>query len=199
MPTHCTLYRLFDARGELLYLGIAGNPGRRFEQHAKDKPWWTEVDTIKLEHFDHRSTAEAAEIRAIKTERPRHNVVHNNRRKPVRRFAFNPGVKDADLLRQYMADPEGYHALLGAVSDYANSADLGLHDQEEFAQLLANFGRLCCYGDWCMACATADVGDDYLRYPVGCRVSGSSVLCAYRCHACGATWGSHWAINEPLT
>lgn len=77
MTRPCTLYRLFDVDDALLYVGIAGNPGRRFEQHAKDKPWWSEVDHIGLEHYDERVDAETAERHAIRTEKPRHNIAHN--------------------------------------------------------------------------------------------------------------------------
>jgi hypothetical protein len=38
-----TLYRFYDASGRLLYVGIAGNPGRRFAQHGRDKSWWSQV------------------------------------------------------------------------------------------------------------------------------------------------------------
>lgn len=75
--TPTTLYRLFDTEGALLYVGIAGNPGRRFEQHAKDKPWWSEVDQIDLEHMDTRAEALIEEAKAIREESPRYNVVHN--------------------------------------------------------------------------------------------------------------------------
>jgi len=74
IPT--SLYRLFGADDELLYVGVAGNPGRRFEQHRKDKPWWGEVITVTLEHFPTRPDALAAEVTAIEEERPRYNVVH---------------------------------------------------------------------------------------------------------------------------
>ncbi len=68
-----TLYRLFSAEEDLIYVGIAGNPGRRFEQHAEDKPWWSAVATIRLEHFDTRDAARAAERHAIATELPYRN------------------------------------------------------------------------------------------------------------------------------
>jgi predicted GIY-YIG superfamily endonuclease len=73
-----TLYRLRDSQGKLLYVGISGNPGRRFHQHSKDKPWWPQVASSTMEHFDTRREAEAAEMDAIKTERPAFNVVHND-------------------------------------------------------------------------------------------------------------------------
>lgn len=73
---HTTLYRLHDTDGRLLYVGIAGNPGRRFEQHADDKPWWSEVARIDLRHFDDRGVALQAEKEAIIVERPVHNKMH---------------------------------------------------------------------------------------------------------------------------
>lgn len=79
--TPTTLYRLYDGDGDLLYVGIAGNPGRRFEQHRKDKPWWRSVAITRLEHFDTREEAMAAELEAIRAENPRHNIV--GRRTPA--------------------------------------------------------------------------------------------------------------------
>ncbi|MFD9247663.1 GIY-YIG nuclease family protein [Streptomyces sp. NPDC059556] len=38
------VYRLFDLEETLLYVGISVSPDRRFEEHAKNKPWWNEVD-----------------------------------------------------------------------------------------------------------------------------------------------------------
>lgn len=71
-----TLYRLYDERMRLLYVGIAGNPGRRFEQHAGDKPWWGDVAHVRTEHFDTRGDAERAEREAIRDEHPLYNIVH---------------------------------------------------------------------------------------------------------------------------
>jgi hypothetical protein len=69
-----SLYRLHDAQGGLLYVGIAGNPGRRFQEHAGTKPWWGQVRWVHVEHYETRTEAEAAETKAIRTERPRYNV-----------------------------------------------------------------------------------------------------------------------------
>lgn len=76
MSNPTTLYRLFDSEGELLYVGIAGNPGRRFEQHKEDKPWWGDVANVRLEHFETRHEAADAERVAIQSEMPRHNKTH---------------------------------------------------------------------------------------------------------------------------
>lgn len=69
-----TLYRLYDEMDALLYVGIAGNPGRRFEQHRTDKPWWGDVATIKTRHFKDRVAAMEAERDAIQAEHPLHNI-----------------------------------------------------------------------------------------------------------------------------
>jgi DNA-directed RNA polymerase subunit RPC12/RpoP/predicted GIY-YIG superfamily endonuclease len=70
-----SLYRLFNKAGELLYIGIAGNVGRRMGEHS-EKPWWLEVASITVEHHPRRILAELAEREAIKAEHPRYNVQH---------------------------------------------------------------------------------------------------------------------------
>jgi predicted GIY-YIG superfamily endonuclease len=79
-----TLYRFRDSQGRLLYVGISGNPGRRFHQHSKDKPWWSQVASSTMEHFFTRDDAERAERAAIVEERPLYNVVHVPRAPKVR-------------------------------------------------------------------------------------------------------------------
>lgn len=79
-----TLYRLFDENGVLPYVGIAGNPGRRLEQHAKTKRWWDEVETVRLKHFPSRAAAVDAEGKAIRAERPRHNIAMTTHQGPKR-------------------------------------------------------------------------------------------------------------------
>ena len=70
------LYR-FYADEDLLYVGITLNLPARWDAHAKDKPWWSEVTRCTVGHYDSREAAEAAERDAIRAEAPRYNVVHN--------------------------------------------------------------------------------------------------------------------------
>lgn len=70
------LYRFFDATGRLLYIGITFNLASRFPSHSDDKPWWSQVDTIRVEGYADRSAVLAAEKAAIKAERPLYNVAH---------------------------------------------------------------------------------------------------------------------------
>lgn len=103
-----TLYRLRDIAGRLLYVGIAGNPGRRFDQHAKDKAWWGEVASVNLQHFDSRPEALKAEREAIELELPVYNVVHN--RKKAKKGAKAPASTIGVLPCDHCGEPiaEGY-------------------------------------------------------------------------------------------
>lgn len=71
------LYRFFDRTDALLYVGITLDFPTRMSSHRKEKPWWTLVDHITIEHFDNRLDAIAAERTAIKAENPLYNVEHN--------------------------------------------------------------------------------------------------------------------------
>lgn len=81
-PVPSTLYRLFAENGDLLYVGVGGNPGRRFEQYRRVKPWWDEVHTSTLDHYPTRESALEAERVAVIEEHPRYNIIHNDRRLP---------------------------------------------------------------------------------------------------------------------
>jgi hypothetical protein len=70
-----TLYRLRGAEDVLLYVGISANSGRRLWEHATSQPWWNDVTTATFERFPSREAATAAELDAIRSEGPRHNVV----------------------------------------------------------------------------------------------------------------------------
>ena len=84
MSARTAVYRLFDADDALLYVGITGDVGRRWDQHLKDKPWWPQVNRQTVEWHSDRATAEATETVAIRTERPAHNVRHSVLPQPER-------------------------------------------------------------------------------------------------------------------
>ena len=64
------LYRLLASNGRLLYVGISSNPDFRWGTHSNKQPWWDEVADRKTEWFSDRDAAAAAEVKAIKEERP---------------------------------------------------------------------------------------------------------------------------------
>lgn len=70
------LYRFFDGRDVLLYVGITDRPGSRWSEHMRQKPWWPDVRRQTAEWYGNRDAAEKAERSAIKDERPIYNVVH---------------------------------------------------------------------------------------------------------------------------
>lgn len=69
------LYRLYDADGVLLYVGIAKDPEQRWQGHAysANSPWWPLVARKTVTWFPSREVADLAETEAIKDERPIHN------------------------------------------------------------------------------------------------------------------------------
>lgn len=78
--TPTALYRLFDQDGALLYIGIAVDPEVRLRVHSREKTWWPQVAQRSIEWFASRPEAEAAEIQAITSESPTHNVSHSTTR-----------------------------------------------------------------------------------------------------------------------
>ena len=68
------LYRIWDAAGALLYIGITGNPVERWRKHAQKKSWWRRVDLITCELFPMEYLALDAERAAIRAERPEFNI-----------------------------------------------------------------------------------------------------------------------------
>lgn len=78
MSERTAVYRLFDERDALLYVGISKRFGERWEQHAAIQPWWPTVHHQSVEWHPTREDALLAEKRAINEERP----VHNRRGSP---------------------------------------------------------------------------------------------------------------------
>lgn len=79
--TRTALYRLWDAQGGLLYIGIAVDPDVRWRVHRREKTWSHLVAERVTEWFPDRPAAEAAEAAAISSEKPRYNVSHSTTRK----------------------------------------------------------------------------------------------------------------------
>jgi hypothetical protein len=74
-----TLYRFYNADRQLLYIGVTTRfPTTRWDGHRETKPWWSDVVTASLEHFDTKEEMLATEILAIHIEQPLHNVRHAN-------------------------------------------------------------------------------------------------------------------------
>jgi predicted GIY-YIG superfamily endonuclease len=74
------LYRYYDARGRLLYIGITNSVTRRDNQHGTGKRWRSQIATSRVEWFPTRTDALEAERRAIRREHPAFNIQHARRR-----------------------------------------------------------------------------------------------------------------------
>lgn len=68
------VYRVFDADGALLYVGMGRNPMSRWASHSAQHAWWQKAHSFRVEWHATRKEAAAAEIRAIQTECPQHNI-----------------------------------------------------------------------------------------------------------------------------
>lgn len=95
--TPTMLYRHFDKRRKLLYVGISSDALKRAKSHGQ-KPWGHLIAKITVEHFPTREEAEAAEKAAILAELPRFNITHaRQKRLPLdaapRRTPIEPTVK----------------------------------------------------------------------------------------------------------
>jgi predicted GIY-YIG superfamily endonuclease len=66
------VYRMFNAAGDLLYIGCTTRPAHRFTDH-QGKPWFSTVATVTIEHFDDFDVAYCAEQTAIAAESPPYN------------------------------------------------------------------------------------------------------------------------------
>lgn len=71
------LYRFWDKKNTLLYIGISSNFLGRITQHTSTAEWFSQASHVTLEHFDSRREVEKAEKEAIKSELPLHNKTHN--------------------------------------------------------------------------------------------------------------------------
>lgn len=68
-----SLYRHYDADGVLLYVGISLNHLARLGGHKSSSHWFWDITRVDIEHFETRGIAEAAEMLAIREEKPLHN------------------------------------------------------------------------------------------------------------------------------
>lgn len=103
-----TLYRAFDDRDRLLYVGISDGEFIRLAQHAASAPWTMYAAKITLTRYRLRADAERAEGEAILGEDP----VWNVRGRPTARFlqwmaAYPDGDPDAVDVATVVARPSG--------------------------------------------------------------------------------------------
>lgn len=67
------IYRVFDASGVLLYLGVTCNPWQRFGEHRRSAAWWPRAERAEWEFAGTMLAAFDAERVAIWSEAPEFN------------------------------------------------------------------------------------------------------------------------------
>lgn len=77
------LYRYYNLKDELIYVGISNNPVNRASEHKREKTWFTEIRRITVDWFDRRESALEAEKTAIQKYSPKYNIVHNHNKPTV--------------------------------------------------------------------------------------------------------------------
>lgn len=95
--TTCSVYRVWDDQGRLLYVGMSDEPLRRMSGHHRCSVWADKAAEIRIEWHPSREEAAAAESAAILAEDPIHN-------------ANRPGGDSSRWLRWILAEARGVHA-----------------------------------------------------------------------------------------
>lgn len=188
------LYRFYSDDGHLLYVGITNNPGNRFPQHEKDKPWWSEVRGISIERYDDRESVLKAETRAIQIEAPK----YNKQRPPLPTRAAardapvpRPLVWMCDACKKAIDDNDGH--LWVDLSD-AEDVRQGRREWEEKHDTgrgvsLADFADLPDPTQWRRHHRGCDPAPDALAYDIGVeRVRTHAHLLSWSAHLSGKTW-----------
>ena len=106
-----SVYRYYDKRGLLLYVGITRRGTARNSEHNASKSWWQHVVRQEVSHYSTRRAAHNMEKELIRQYRPPFNVQHNPGHEEVREayLAFlsvaNGATDAAELIKA--ATPAG--------------------------------------------------------------------------------------------
>lgn len=100
-----TVYRCYDKRDRLLYVGWSTNVATRLKHHRYRTKWGKRIARHTEQYYECRSDAGKEEKRAIREERPVHNVLghpdklHLQPRAKEREFnkTFTPELREAWL------------------------------------------------------------------------------------------------------
>lgn len=76
MTASPVVYRTYDARGRLLYVGFSNNVAQRMENHRSMSWWFSIAQQVVIEPHDDIASARSAEAAAIRTEAPVGNTSH---------------------------------------------------------------------------------------------------------------------------
>lgn len=103
-PTY--VYLAYDATDTLLYVGISHAPLIRMHQHAQGKTWFSQIITIKIEHYPNRREAEEREQTLVRLLQPPHNRDFTIRRRVNRDLPPGFRCRVTHCLRGHEFTPE---------------------------------------------------------------------------------------------
>jgi hypothetical protein len=75
--TETFLYRHYDGKGNLLYVGVSLCSLMRLTKHREASPWYRDVRKVTIQAYPTREEAFEAERTAIYIENPRHNITRH--------------------------------------------------------------------------------------------------------------------------
>jgi hypothetical protein len=100
MSTMFTLYRLYNAAGELIYIGKSIHRYQRLDHHCRYQPWSNEIASAAFQELPDEATLSRVEIAAIKREHPKYNKAHVEHptveRQTVERQTIKRAVKQVE-------------------------------------------------------------------------------------------------------
>lgn len=108
MTAKTALYRHWNSAGKLLYVGISLKPFERLATHVYGSHWADDVTSVTIEYFDTRADADTAERKAIREERPAHNIVHAINDDKVVEVDFRSKVRRRSSIPEWAADAHIY-------------------------------------------------------------------------------------------
>lgn len=202
------LYRFYSKTGQLLYVGITMNPPQRFRDHRDSKEWWDQVAGITVESYDTRKDLAEAEKRAIRVERPQHNIVHNDKRKQLsvirpRDAATNCTPKNPKGIVSHdhteFANLPSWQILCQAMNTVALEASRAGIDktQDQFSAVMGMLARTICYMDGCPECIRTEAGSDTSVASHRVDVHDGSMCARFRC-ADGHEWFTWFKLKSPI-
>ncbi len=78
MKSKYLVYRHFDNKGKLLYVGASQRSHLRQQEHLSRAEWRDLIARIELTRYESKAEAQQAEIDAIRRENPHFNRLYNN-------------------------------------------------------------------------------------------------------------------------
>ena len=135
------LYRHFDGKGNLLYVGISVNAFVRLSQH-KGSGWFNSIANVTLEAFPSRDAAIKAEQAAILKEKPQHNIRHQSSSRAIEHRAPETEEYDGQKRIKELSRISGLNAaecgnlILRNLSLFTREGDIGDVVYDSYSQIV---------------------------------------------------------------